>query len=247
MPAKKKKAEEFDWSEEAGQGFENVTQEDLGIPFLQIIQSTSPELEEDSPKYIEDAKAGMIINSATREILGGRGEPVEFVPCSYQKLYVEWTPRESGGGYVQSHGSPSILSQCTRNDRGQDELENGNLIVTTAYMFGLVNGEEPERAVVSFTSTQLKKARLWLSMMKSIRLDGKNGKFTPPMFSHIYHLGSVPEKNEKGSWFGWKIENAGMVQDKALVEEARETHQLASSNPMLQLPAGNKDEDEAPF
>ena len=42
--------------------------------------------------------------------------------------------------------------------------------------------------------------------MQNIKLPGKNGLFTPPMFSHIYRVTTVPESNDKGSWRGVKIE-----------------------------------------
>ena len=37
-------------------------------------------------------------------------------------------------------------------------------------------------------STQLKVSRKWNSMMMGIKMQGKNGLFTPPTYSHIYKL-----------------------------------------------------------
>jgi hypothetical protein len=77
--------------------------------------------------------------------------------------------------------------------------------------------------VISFSSTQLKKARGWLSQMMSIKLEGKAGKFTPPMFAFKYLLSSVLEQNAKGKWFGWKIERGEILKpaDKNLLDTAR--------------------------
>ena len=218
--------EVLDFSGEAMAGMENVGAEDLGIPFMMIIQSNSPERDRTSPKYIKDADQGMIINSVTRNILGGEGESVTFIPCSYKKMYVEWRPRTSGGGFVGSHGDPNIMSQTKRDTMGKDVLPNGNIIVPTAYIFGLVINEEQhafERVVISFTSTQTKKARGWLSQMMSVKLDGPKGKFVPPMYAFKYNVSTVSEKNEKGSWYGWKIERGDMLNmsEKPLLEEAR--------------------------
>ena len=241
----KKKANNNPFEEDAGLGFENVEQTDLGIPFLNIAQALSPEVDDESAKYIEGCKAGMIFNSLTRQILGGRGEPVEFVPCSFNKAWVEWQPREQGGGFVQQHKTPDILHQCERNERNQDILENGNLIVTTAYIGGLVvDGDETSPAVISFTSTQLKKARQWLSVMSSLKLDGSKGKFTPPMFSHKYSLSTVPEENANGKWYGWKIDLEGLLENPNLIEAGR-----AASKSAKLLTAGPSTEsvDGAPF
>ena len=48
-------------------------------------------------------------------------------------------------------------------------------------------------------------------MMMSMKMQGKNGLFTPPTFSHTYHLKSVQMTNDKGTWFGWVITKVGPV------------------------------------
>lgn len=254
MATAKKKEEAIDFSEDAGAGFENVTQEDLGTPFLSVLQKLSPELDEDKAKFMPDAKAGMIINSLTQTIYGGQGEPMEFVPCGYQKCYVEWKDRDNGGGFVQTHGTPGILSGTERNNKGQDVLTNGNIVVTTAYVFGFAKtGDGWDRCVISFTSTQLKKSRQWLALMRGIKMDGPDGKFTPPMFSHVYHISTLSESNDKGSWYGWKIENGGLNEDRELIGESRTAAaEIASGRGgMTALPASTDsseaDDDNAPF
>lgn len=216
-----------------GEGFENVSQDDLGIPFISILQKGSPECDEDHAKHVDGAKPGMIINSVTKEVLGGRGEPITFIPCAYHKLYVEWTPRERGGGFVGSHDI-KIMEQVERDATGKDVLSNGNIIVTTAYFFGLLVEEgATSRCVVAFTSTQLKKARQWLSAMASLKMKKKDGtNFNPPMYSHTYHMSTLPESNDKGSWFGWKIDNAGVVGEINQIKEAKEVNRLVKSGGM---------------
>jgi len=242
--AKKKKAESFNFEDDAGLGFENVEQTDLGIPFLSIAQSLSPEIDEESAKFIDGCKPGMIFNSLTRLVLGGRGEPVVFVPCSFNKAWVEWMPRESGGGFVRQHTNPEILTECKRNDRNQDIMESGNVVVTTVYIGGLIVDEDNETApiVISFTSTQLKKARQWLSIMMSIKLDGSKGRFTPPMYSHKYDLSTVPEENASGKWFGWKIELVGLLDNPKVIEAGRSASRSAKL-----LTAGNQQDQSTPF
>ena len=45
--------------------------------------------------------------------------------------------------------------------------------------------------------------------MMGLKLQGKNGLFTPPTYSHIYNLSTVQMSNDKGTWFGWEVEKAG--------------------------------------
>jgi hypothetical protein len=67
-------------------------------------------------------------------------------------------------------------------------------------------------------STQLKVSRKWNSMMMGLKMQGKNGLFTPPTYSHIYKLKTVQMSNDKGTWFGWDVEKVGPVTDKGIYD-----------------------------
>jgi hypothetical protein len=239
----------YDWSQSEVQGFENVNQEDLGIPFLAILQKGSPQVDRDHAHYatkkIEGAETGDIINTVSNMVVAGVGEQVEFIPCTYQRLFIEWTPREKGGGIVKVHANSLILNECQRNEKGQDVLRNGNLVVTSAEFHGLalLDGERIP-CVVSMTSTQLKKAKQWLNMMMSLKMSKKDGtKYTPPMFSHSYMLSTVSEKNEQGSWRGWLIEMGGPLTDPVLIADAMSHAKMATQKPR-QLSAPDTEADK---
>ena len=241
---------EYDWSQSECSGFENVQKEDLGIPFLSIIQKGSPQFDKDSPEYpakkIAGCDVGDIFNTVSNLVVASAGEPLEFIPCSFQKMFVEWTPRDKGGGIVRTHSSAVVLDECVRNERGQDVLKNGNIVVTTAYFYGiaLIDGEKTP-AIIGLTSTQLKKSRSWLNMMmgiKSTRPDGM--KYTPPMFSHKYLLSTQPEKNEKGSWRGWLIQLGDPVTDPVLIADSIGYAKRAGTIQKAALSAPKHDTDE---
>jgi hypothetical protein len=239
-----------DWSQSTATGFEGVNQEDLGIPFLAILQKGSPQIDRDHPDYetkkVDGAEVGDIINTVANVVVASADEPIEVVPCTYQRLYMEWTPREKGGGLVKTHRDANILNECQRNERGQDVLRNGNLVVTTAYFYciALLDGERTP-CVIGLTSTQLKKAKQWLNMMMTLKLAKADGtKFTPPMFSHTYRLSSVSEKNEKGSWRGWKIEAGTMVKDPVLIADSMNYAKRASTQVRAQLNAPPTENDD---
>ena len=84
----------------AGLGLENVTNDDITIPRLAIIQSGSPQRKKKDEKYIEGADEGMIFNTVTNTLYP---ESLEIIPCGFRKTYVEWVPREKGGGLVAVH------------------------------------------------------------------------------------------------------------------------------------------------
>ena len=82
-------------------------------------------------------------------------------------------------------------------------------------------GDTPQSALISMKSTQLKVSRKWNSMMMGLKMQGKNGLFTPPTYSHIYKLKTVQMSNDKGTWFGWDVEKVGPVIDKAIYDMAK--------------------------
>jgi hypothetical protein len=79
----------------------------------------------------------------------------------------------------------------------------------------------PNPALIVMRSTQLKKSRKWNSMMMSTKLMGKNGPYTPPMYSQIYRLTTQAESNDKGKWYGWEIERVGSVEDQNIYAAAK--------------------------
>jgi hypothetical protein len=58
-------------------------------------------------------------------------------------------------------------------------------------------------------------------MMQSVKDSGKNGLFTPPMYSQMYRLTTSPESNDKGKWFGWEVERIGPVEDAGIYQAAK--------------------------
>jgi hypothetical protein len=223
----------YDFSGDAGAGFENVRPDDLSIPFLVILQDGSPEVKKTHPDYatkgIKGAVAGHIMNSLTKQIYNPNvdTDKVTFIPCFYQKLWVEWKDRQKGaGGIVKSHPDDRLLGNTRKNDKGQDVLPNGNILNTTAYFFGMVIvDDEPIRCVIGLTSTQLKKARQWLSMATSIKFDGPQGKFTPPLFAHRYNLSAVPENIEEARTIQQQSRAGAMKLNPADPAEAEHTEE----------------------
>lgn len=209
----------IDFSQHANAGLENITNQDLQTPFLQIAQSNSPEVDKASSEYeskgISGASAGDIFDTVSRQVVAPFGESVSVIPIAYDKGYVEWVPRENGGGIVTIHKDASILNDCTKNEKFKDVLPNGNIIETTAYHYILYeSGNDWTQAIISMQSTQLKKSRAWLSKISSIKMSKDDGTvFTPPMFSHKYNLSTHAQANNHGSWFGWKVEIDGTVED----------------------------------
>ena len=65
-------------------GFENMTQDDLALPFLRILGQLSPQVTQGDAKYIEIAKPGNIYNTVTNDLFDGK-KGIKVIPCYYKK------------------------------------------------------------------------------------------------------------------------------------------------------------------
>jgi len=57
--------------------------------------------------------------------------------------------------------------------------------------------------------------------MMGIKMQGKNGLFTPPTYSHIYKLSTTQMSNDKGTWFGWDVSKVGPVTNADMYNTAK--------------------------
>lgn len=254
----------FDYGNDAGTGFEGTTGKDLSIPFLGVLQSNSPQVEDNSP---EGSQPGMLFNTVTGALLAGsKGQP--FLPVHYEHAFVEWTPRDKGGGFVASYAPDSdvVKGELAKLEKGRVQgkiiLPNGNELIETHYAYGLLLDEAGASsegfAVVSFTSTKIKPFRDWKTAMYLLK-----GK--PPLFANRAVIRTIKQKNEKGTFYNfdiqplkggnWKDSLINPVSEKTLLDEARDFREMVLSG--IAKPAyetqnstgdsGNGNPDDAPF
>ena len=207
---------------DAGQGIANIKQEDLALPFLKVLGQLSPEVNTRDAKYVKGAQPGMIINTVTAELFDGE-KGIEVLPVYYKRQYIEWQDRgESKGAPVNIYDAGDDIPKTTRDKGNKDRLANGNYLENTVSHFVILLGKTPTTALISMKATQLKISRKWNSMMMGIKMQGKNGLFTPPTYSHIYKLRTVQQSNDKGTWFGWDVSQVGPVKDKSVYDIAKQ-------------------------
>ena len=190
------------------QGFENMTQDDLALPFLRILGQLSPQVTQGDAKFIESARPGMIYNTVTNDLFDGK-EGIKVIPCYYKKDYPEWSDRGDGpGAPVAVHLPNSPVIATGKRDGSKIRLPNGNYLEETASYYVMVQSKTGAYtpALITMKSTQLNVSKKWNSMMKTIQMaDGKGGFAIPPMHGVVYNLASTLQKNDKGSWYGWVV------------------------------------------
>jgi hypothetical protein len=225
--AKTKKAEvaAFDpsmFEEDAGIGMENLDQDDLALPFLKVLSGNDPVLDTN-----EVARKGDIYNTVTGEVYKGK-DGIRVVPCAYQRRFIQWAPRGVGSGapvQIYDAGEARPKTERSPDDNKEYVMDgSGDYIEETHQHYVLLLKEDGtfETALIALKSTQLKKSRKWNSIIASRTMQGKNGPFTPPRFSHVYHLKTVSEENSKGSWHGWEMACDGPVSEAFMYKRAKE-------------------------
>jgi hypothetical protein len=130
---------------------------DFRPPFVKLLQALSPEVSAQDSNY---KQGDFLLSGQQRSIKGKDG--FVFLPCYHEKRYVEWRAKENGGGIANRYTptDPAIQSYIGAN--GKITLPNGNTLVETVYLYGILDDQDELPAcVVTFKSSQMK---VWSQM-----------------------------------------------------------------------------------
>jgi hypothetical protein len=230
----------MDFAADAGAGMEGAGQESFAIPFLSVLQKGSPQVDEASGAAIEGARAGMLFENVTGRLFSGK-DGVVVVPCSYRREFLRWSARDNGGGFKGAY-SPEEVAEMrakgqivevegklyspesdgsvspNKSDRFNDTRNHYVLIMDEA------SGAWTE-ALLSLTSTQIKKSKMLMSALASVKLkNSAEQMYTPPTFANYVRITTAGESNDKGTWFGVKFELAGTVDRAEIYSAAKAFH-----------------------
>ncbi len=228
----------FDISTVAGQGTENL-ETGSAMPFIRILQDLSPQLKKQKEEYIEGAESGDLYFAKTKEVLA---RPLEIIPCYTQSVYTEWVPRSKGGGFVATH--PLTITINPAYERGRerqyDEWLGENELRFTTYWFVLVKiGEDWDKAIIPFTSSQLRISRKLVSDINRFRYEDKN--IAPPLFAQKWTLDTVLETSKNGDdYYNFSFTGNTALDfdaDENLLSMAADSYAEAVSTPILQTEA----------
>jgi hypothetical protein len=227
-------AVEMDFAADAGMGLEGADKDTYAIPFLSILQGLSPQIE-----TVDGARPGLFINTITDELF----KEVKVIPVSFQRRFLRWAPRSEGGGFK---GEYSPIDVETGKVEGLDFVDGKYLIgkdqlKDTRNHFLLVHSDRHDTwnpAMLSLTSTQIKKSKRWMSLINGIELRTAEGRsYTPPSFSHIYKLSTIKEENSQGSWWGLEVSLDGKLTDADVYQKAKDfNRQVQSGDVKVQEP-----------
>lgn len=242
--AKKKSADiiPFDYGADANSGYENQSSSDYQIPFLVLLQAMSPQCGDPEDGGVEGARPGMLFNSVTHEVFSGK-DGVEFVPAYTEHLFLEWVPRDQGGGIVGRHTPDSeIVARAKANsDFGKYKTPSGNDLVEAFQIYGVLVGEDGDAngmAVISFTSTKIKVYKNIITKLRMFTIKTSDGrKINPPLFAHKLRISSFKDRNSQGEFHNFVV-NPAVDKDvraslidptSSLFEEAKQCMEMVKS------------------
>jgi hypothetical protein len=201
-----------DWmKQESTRGSEEVTNKDITLPRIQIIQDLSPQHKKNKDEYIEGAEVGDAFNTVSQQLYK---ESLLIVPVYFKVEYIIWKSQDSGGGF---HGAFDTelaakreIPAAVKEGGGTEDMYE---VVETNVHFVMILDEEkstPEvpvvgQAVISMSKSQNKVSR---NLNSIIRMAGGD------RFSKIYRLRTVDDKNAVGQEYkNWGIKQYGWVSE----------------------------------
>lgn len=231
-PKNKAVSTTIDYGTDAGQGFENQTNSDIKLPFLNVLQSNSPQVTNDDSGKL---RAGMLFNTVTAEGYDGK-EGVLFVPAITKHVFLEYVPRAKGGGFRGEHNplSPEVRKAVSSaKEFGKYSLPNGNELSENFSVFGTLlhsTGEPNMLVVMNFSSKKIKAYKDINTRVRMFQVTTSEGKkVNPPLFAHIWRITTWKDRNEKGDFFNVTVAPANGSVAKSLLDQTTDAYQAAKS------------------
>lgn len=166
------------------------------FPMIKLLQALSPELDEEDGKYIKKAKIGDICitdGSKTMCIDGEKG--IRFSPILVRKNWVEWVPRNKGGGFVASYS--------TKEEMEAGFTQGNEVNVSIDYLVISPDISEGEMIPLLLQFNSPTKMVLARAMHKYITTYNT-------MHGVVYHLTSKKQVNRAGQkFYNFNIEPTG--------------------------------------
>ena len=209
--------------ETAGDGA-SFDSSEMQIPFIRILQAMSPQLSKKKPEYIEGATQGDVFNTVTGQYWDG-DMGITLIPCFQTTKYLEFVPREQGGGFQGERAANDPDLTKTTREGAKELLPNGHELVRSDQHYCLIVEEDGsfQPAVIDMKSSQLKVSRRWKTQiaMQKVKHPKSGQMVTPAVYATVWRISTTEESNDQGTWGNYQVEKEGLVTSRDLLMEAK--------------------------
>lgn len=174
-------------------GLEGFTLRDLNVSIMRIIEANSQQRKKNSAQYMPEAEEGDIFDIGLKILY----KSFFFLPLKHVKMWVEWIPREKGGGFVANHPAPL---QTDSNFM----LPNGNELTETSFFLGWILHSDGSKtfAIIPMEKTRLRDAKDFSTLIFNEK--DANGNQVP-MGVRIFKVTTGSRSKPKGDYHGWEV------------------------------------------
>lgn len=221
---------------DAGSGMEGTDKDSFAIPRIVVLQQLSPQCTRGKPEYREDAEPGMFYNTVTGELMDGN-EGIIVLPCAFQRRFIQWGPRGSDRAGFKGEWLPEAVAEARvagkiqeldgalylgePNPKKSDRIED-----TRNHFFLVLTDEGFTQALFSLKGTQIKKSKQLMALLAAVRVGGN----AVPTWVNKIRLTTQPESNDKGSWYGVRVEADGInMDDESLYTAGKAFYEMVIS------------------
>lgn len=191
------------FAEYAGAGLETVTAKDINIPYIQFLQSGSPQCKKGHEKRIEGAAEGDVVATGINRLYKVDEDGNSALNISVvQKitLITEWAPNRGGlQGYHSLAKKDELDIKKAKNQDGKDilVLPNGNEVQETDYLFCVAVPPENETPFFCIVSAAQTKRSAIRQLFTSLTFDCQGAL---PTFAFVYTVGTTVRTKDSYSW-----------------------------------------------
>lgn len=174
----------------SGEGTHDVK---TSSPMIKILHFTSPEVLP-GDAHVKDAVAGSFFNTVTKKVYG---PSLEVVPIKAVNVWLEYAPKDKGGGFRGRHaiGSIPVIGDLYTGAYTKD----GNEITEALEFYCLVEGEmEQGLVLLSLTGSSIRHGKAWATRIATVKLP--SGKIQP-FYGSSWKLTTSLNQNAKGQWY----------------------------------------------
>lgn len=171
------------------------------FPRLLLIQAMSPQKTKGNEKYIPGLEEGSLLlqGAAEERIIDGE-QGIVVIPLAIRKRYVEYVPRDAGGGFVASYD--------TKEEMEANRDETNDIQTTIEYLCIEAGVEDPTPFTITFdTISKLGSAQKWAGFISQYQtLEGVKYLIT----------GKQKLNKKKQPYYVYEVQPIGWVEKKTL-------------------------------